>query len=249
MERSHQGQRAVVVDDDEDIRLLVQHVLQQIGLEVVTAATGEEGVEAVRRTDPDLVTLDLSLPDVDGVEVCRRLREFSNAYVVMVTGRVEESDRLVGLEVGADDYLSKPFSPRELHARAAALLRRPRAPMAGGEPPAGPSNAAPAAAPPVDAGGGLVLVPVDHVALLDGLPLPLTPAEVSLLAAFAAHPGRTWERGDLVREVWEGEFIESDFLVDVHVASLRRKLRKAGRSDHEWIRTVGGVGYAFQTPA
>ncbi|WKN50268.1 response regulator transcription factor [Nocardioides sp. Arc9.136] len=247
MERSHRGQRAVVVDDDEDIRLLVQHVLEQIGLEVVTAATGEEGIEAVRRTDPDLVTLDLSLPDVDGVEVCRRLREFSNAYVVMVTGRVEESDRLVGLEVGADDYLSKPFSPRELHARAAALLRRPRAPMSGAEAPA----AAPveAAAPPVDAGGGLVLVPVDHVALLDGLPLPLTPAEVSLLTAFAAHPGRTWERGDLVREVWEGEFIESDFLVDVHVASLRRKLRKAGGSDHEWIRTVGGVGYTFQTPA
>lgn len=235
--------RALVVDDDSDICELIVTVLEDAGLEVSTAASGAEALEAARRLPPDLVTLDLTLPDMDGTEVCRELRAFSDAYVVMITGRDSEIDRLVGLEVGADDYLSKPFSPRELRARAAALLRRPRLapvlPVAAGEPDQSG----------IRAGGGLVLVPDDQAALLDGEPLPLTPAELAVLTSLAASPGRTWERGDLVREVWQGEFIESDFLVDVHVANLRRKLRKAGGGAREWIRTVGGVGYAFEPPS
>lgn len=231
-------QRALVVDDDEDVRELLGYVLRGLDLDVVTAATGEEGIDLLRAEDVDLVTLDLTLPDLDGVEVCRRMREFSDAYVVMITGRVEESDRLVGLDVGADDYMSKPVSAREVRARAAALLRRPRQRR----------ERMPEGERVVDAGGGLVLVPVRHVALLDGDPLPLTPTEVDLLTALTSSPGRAWERGDLVREVWAGDFIESDYLVDVHVASLRRKLRKAG-ARAEMISTVGGTAYRFEGAA
>ncbi|WP_435741364.1 response regulator transcription factor [Nocardioides sp. SYSU DS0663] len=248
--------RALVVDDDPDICELIVTVLAGAGIEVTTASSGAEAVASARREPPDLITLDLTLPDMDGTEVCRSIRTFSDAYVIMITGRDSEIDRLVGLEMGADDYLAKPFSPRELRARAAALLRRPRvaesAPGAGGAEESVPGSAETPrrpAEPEVHAGGGLVLVPVDHLALLDGEPLPLTPAELALLTSLAAAPGRTWERGDLVREVWQGEFIESDFLVDVHVANLRRKLRKAGGGARDWIRTVGGVGYAFEPPA
>jgi DNA-binding response OmpR family regulator len=241
-------QRALVIDDDADVRMLLAHVLEQLDLDVSTAATGTAGIERLRADDVDLVTLDLTLPDLDGVEVCRRIREFSDAYVVMITGRVEEADRLVGLDVGADDYMTKPVSPREVRARAAALLRRPRQRRA--DPPGVPTTPDPTDPVDrvVDAGGGLVLVPVRHVAMLDGTPLPLTPTEVDLLATLSSRPGVTWERGQLVRQVWAGDFIESDFLVDVHVASLRRKLRKAG-TRQEWISTVGGTGYRFDRAA
>ncbi|MBC7632224.1 response regulator, partial [Aeromicrobium sp.] len=163
--------RVVVVDDDDDIRDLLVHVLNEAGLEVSTASDGASALATIREVQPDLVTLDLSLPDMDGTEVCRALREFSDAYVVMITGRAAEIDRLVGHEVGADDYMAKPFSPREVRARVSALLRRPRL----GGVPATPTDTAetglqvarpdgpPADEPraPVDVGGGLVLV-VQH---------------------------------------------------------------------------------------
>lgn len=232
------GHRVLVVDDDPDIRELLVQVLDQAGHDVLTAETGLEAVDVVRAADPDLVTLDLSLPDLDGTEVCRRLREFTDAYVIMITGRSSEIDRLVGLEVGADDYMSKPFSPREVRARVAALLRRPRL----GVPPSG----APAAksAHPAQV-GGLTVSRATGTAQVEGRSLPLTPVEVDVLSVLAREPGRTWERGELVREVWQGDFIESDFLVDVHVASLRRKL-KAADPGREWITTVGGAGYRLE---
>src|ERR1700760_2059733 len=118
--------RAVVIEDDADVRALLTQLLQQSGFEVTEAETGAAGVRAVREVEADLVTLDLNLPDLDGIEVCRRIREVSEAYIVMLTGRPDEIDRLVGLETGADDYLTKPFSPRELRARIAAMMRRPR---------------------------------------------------------------------------------------------------------------------------
>lgn len=228
------GHRAVVVEDDEDLRDLIEHVLRSAGLEPAGAETGEDGVRLVRETEPDLVTLDVQLPDLLGTEVCRRLREFSDAYIMMITSRTDEVDRLLALDLGADDYLAKPFSPKELSARVAALLRRPRIA---------------ASAPDADevvlqAGGGLVLVPVRHVAMLDGEPVPLTPTEVDLLAALAREPGEPQDRATLLGAVWGGDFIESDFLIDVHVASLRRKLRKAG-SGADWIRTVTGTAYAL----
>lgn len=224
--------RVLIVEDDPDIRFILVRTLEEVGHRVFSASSGAEAVEQARLIDPDLITLDLTLPDADGTEVCRRLRDFTNAYIMMVTGRSEQADRLVGLEVGADDYLLKPFSPQELRARVAALLRRPRVSQ----------ESQPA--PLVDAGGGLVLLASAHTALLHGVPLPLTPTEVDLLAAFASAPGRTWTRSELVKAVWQGEFVESDFLVDVSVGSVRRKLRQAG-STHQWISTVDGTSYAF----
>ena len=233
------GHRALVVDDDDDIRDLLVHVLEKSGLDVRTASTGAEALGLARDFDPDLVTLDLSLPDLDGTDVCREIRSFSSAYIVMITARSDEIDRLVGLEVGADDYLAKPFSPREVRARAQALLRRPRLAAA-----SAPVAADAEPAPTTVADVGLVVDPTRHVARLDGVALPLTPAEVDLLAAMATRPGHAWSRGELVREVWQGDFIESDFLVDVHVGNVRRKLRRAG-GHGEWITTVNGTGYRF----
>lgn len=249
METTH---RVLVVDDDDDIRDLLVFVLEQAGLEVSWAENGADALAMVRDQQPDLVTLDLTLPDMDGTDVCRRLREFSDAYVVMITGRAAETDRLVGLEVGADDYMNKPFSPREVLARVSALLRRPRlgasTAAAAGTTPGAEAGVAETASTPVeaelDAGGGLVLDAARHLAMLDGERVMLTPAEFDLLRALATRPGVAWEREELVREVWHGEFIESDFLVDVHIANLRRKLRRAG-SRTTWIRTVGGVGYLY----
>jgi DNA-binding response OmpR family regulator len=229
------GRRAVVVEDDEDLRDLVEHVLRAAGLDPTGAENGEEGVRLVRDLRPDLVTLDVQLPDLLGTEVCRRLREFSDAYVMMITSRTDEVDRLLALDLGADDYLAKPFSPKELSARVSALLRRPRM---SGTPSAEPDEVV------LQAGGGLVLVPVRHVAMLDGEPVPLTPTEVDLLAALAREPGEPQDRSVLVGAVWGGDFIESDFLIDVHMASLRRKLRKAG-TGADWIRTVAGTAYAL----
>ena len=226
--------RAVVVEDDPDTRELIEIVLRRDGIEVAAAEDGETALRLVRELRPDLVTLDVQLPDMEGTEVCRRLREFSDALVMMVTSRTDEVDRLVALDLGADDYLAKPFSPRELTARAGALLRRSRTHVA--EAPAEEV---------VEAGGGLMLVPVRHLAMLDDTPVPLTPAEVDVLAVLAREPGRPWERSALVSEVWGGDFIESDFLIDVHVASLRRKLRKAG-AGRDRIRTVDASAYVLQ---
>jgi len=223
--------KALVVEDDSDISDLLVLSLESGGLEVLTARTGAQALAVARESQPDLITLDLTLPDMDGVEICRKLREFTDAYIIMITGRTEQIDRLQGLEVGADDYLAKPFSPQELRARAAALLRRPR------------QSSEPAAPPDIEA-GRLVVSPGSRDATVDGTPLHLTPAEVDLLGALAGTPGRAWSREELTREVWQGESIDSDFLVDVHVANVRRKLRSAGEQ-HPWIATVGGAAYRF----
>lgn len=228
--------RAVVVEDEADTRELIEIVLRKAGIEVHAAETGEEGLRLVREVKPQLVTLDVQLPDMQGTEVCRRLREFSDSFVMMITSRTDEVDRLLALDLGADDYLAKPFSTRELGARSNALLRRARTDAEASD--------REDDADIVQAGGGLVLMPVRHVAIFDGSPVPLTPPEVDVLAVLAREPGRTWGRSDLVSEVWGGEFIESDYLIDVHVANLRRKLRKAG-AGNDRIRTIEGSAYAL----
>lgn len=243
--------RALVVDDDPDVADLVVMVLEGLDLDVRVAATGRAAVEAARELEPDLVTLDLGLPDRDGTDVCRELRGFTDAYIVMITGREAEVDRLVGLEVGADEYLVKPFSPRELRARAAALLRRPRAGATGG--PSAVADAAAGGRAPgtpverlVDLGGGLVLDPVSATLAHQEEPVPLTPTEVRVLTALARAPGHARDRGELVQEVWQGDFIESDFLVDVQVAGLRRKLREA--TGRDWVAVVAGSAYRLVPP-
>ncbi len=229
---------AVIVDDDADIRALIAELLRQSGFEITEAATGAEGIAAVREVQPDVVTLDLNLPDLDGIEVCRRLREITDAYVVMLTARPDEIDRLMGLEIGADDYLTKPFSPRELRARIAAMLRRPRA--AGGSV---AELAAPAAAL---RHGGLEIDVAGRLAVLDGLELELTRTEFDLLATLLSGPRRVWPRETLLRTVWGTEWVSDGHLVEVHMANLRRKLGDDPRSGR-YIRTVRGVGYRLGT--
>jgi DNA-binding response OmpR family regulator len=225
---------AVIVDDDPDIRALIGELLRQSGFEVTEAGTGAEGLAAVREVEPDVVTLDLNLPDLDGIEVCRRIREITDAYVVMLTARPDEIDRLMGLEIGADDYLTKPFSPRELRARIAAMLRRPR------------SVSGPAAEqdpqPETVRHGGLEIDLEGRMVMLDGVELDLTRTEFDLLATLLSGPRRVWPRETLLRTVWGTEWVSDGHLVEVHMANLRRKLGDDPRSGR-YIRTVRGVGY------
>ena len=225
---------AVIVDDDPDIRALIAELLRQSGFEVTEAASGTDGITAVREVQPDVVTLDLNLPDLDGIEVCRRIREITDAYVVMLTARPDEIDRLMGLEIGADDYLTKPFSPRELRARIAAMLRRPRSSTA--------TTAATAAPAESVRHGGLEVDIEGRVAMLDGVELDLTRTEFDLLATLLSGPRRVWPRETLLRTVWGTDWVSDGHLVEVHMANLRRKLGDDPRSGR-YIRTVRGVGY------
>ena len=232
-------QRVLVVDDDQDVVELVSLSLAPLGVDLLVRSTAAEAVEAARTERPDLITLDLFLPDGDGTDVCRAVRAFTDAYVVMLTDRTQEVDRLVGLEVGADDYMVKPVLPKELRARVAALLRRPRSGFLGGTAGLPAASAAPVApAAPV-----AVADPAVGSALA-GVEVALTPGEEALLSVLAAEPGRPWPRLELAREVFRGDFVESDFLVDVHVAALRRKLRRA-TPGRDWIGTVDGTSYVF----
>jgi two-component system alkaline phosphatase synthesis response regulator PhoP len=174
------------------------------------------------------------LPGIDGVEVCRQLRQFSGAYVLMLTARAEEVDKIVGLSVGADDYLTKPFSPRELVARVKAMLRRPRH-VAG-------SIAEPDEAP-ILGGGELEIDEGRHEARRHGEPVPLTAREFALLVTLARHPGRVFTRAQLLERVWGDEYYD-DHVVDVHVANLRKKLED-DPAEPRYVETVRGVGYRF----
>jgi DNA-binding response OmpR family regulator len=235
--------RAVVIEDDPDVRALLTQILQQAGFEVTESASGAAGVRAVRELDVDLVTLDLNLPDLDGIEVCRRIRDISEAYIVMLTGRPDEIDRLVGLETGADDYLTKPFSPRELRARVAAMMRRPRTRLA----PTG--SAADQHSEPMRH-GDLEVDVEGRVVLLDGNELDLTRTEFDLLTTLLSGPRRVWPRESLLRAVWGNDWGGDGHLVEVHMGNLRRKLGDDPRNAR-YIRTVRGVGYRLGpgTPA
>ena len=219
--------RVLVVDDEAPIRALVRGYLETEGFAVREAETGPAAVDAVRDWPPELVVLDVMLPGFDGVEACRQIRAFSDAYVLMLTARGEEIDRIIGLTVGADDYLVKPFSPRELVARIKALLRRPRA---------APSVAGPA---------GLTVDPQRHLVAVDDQPISLTVIEFELLAALARDPGAVVTREQLLDRVWGHDFVGDDHLIDVHVAKLRRKLGDdAGQP--RFVETVRGVGFRLR---
>ena len=221
--------RILVVDDEAPILDLVRGYLERDGFEVETAADGPAGLAAVRATSPDVVILDVMLPGLDGIEVCRQLRTFSNAYVLMLTARGEEIDRIMGLTVGADDYLVKPFSPRELVARVKALLRRPRA-----------DAATSAGGPP-----GLEVDEARRSVRVDGQIVGLTTLEFDLLAVLARDPGIVIRRQALLDRVWGAEFVADDHLVDVHVANLRRKLGD-DPARPRFVETVRGVGYRLR---
>jgi DNA-binding response OmpR family regulator len=214
---------AIVIEDDEAISALVGTYLEQAGFEVVRECTGEGGLDAVDRRQPRFVVLDLGLPDVDGFELCRRLRGDRDVPILILTARDEEADRVIGLELGADDYLTKPFSPRELVARVRAVLRR-------AEP--GPSESR------VVEVGELRVDLRARSATLAGSALALRTLEFELLAELARNAGLVVRRDRLLERVWEMSFAGGTRTVDVHVAQLRKKL---GRPD--LIQTVRGVGY------
>ncbi len=248
--------RVLVVDDEQTILDLVRGYLEREGMAVEARSDGAAGLDAVRELAPDVVVLDVMLPGLDGFEVCRRLRAFSDAYVIMLTARSEEIDRVVGLSVGADDYLVKPFSPRELVARIKALLRRPRSATGGGPMPVGPTGPpGPAARGPANVlnelasgtawtRGDLALDLRRRAVSVRGEPVELTALEFDLLALLSREPGVVVTRQQLLDRVWGEEFMGDEHVVDVHVANLRRKLGDAvGRPSH--VETVRGVGYRY----
>lgn len=223
----------LVVDDEQNLVELVQGYLQREGVTVLTAFDGPTALQLARSAQPDLVILDVMLPGLDGIEVCRRLRQFSDAYVLMLTARAEEIDKIVGLSVGADDYVTKPFSPRELVARVKALLRRPRSALRGE-----PEEPAPQRA------GELVIDRARYEVTLRGRPVPLTGREFTLLATLSEHPGRVFTRAQLLERVWGSEYYD-DHVVEVHIANLRRKLED-DPAHPRYLHTVRGVGYRFE---
>jgi DNA-binding response OmpR family regulator len=236
--------RALVVEDDEDIRALIEFTLSTQGFDVTAVDSGLAGVEAVREISPDLVTLDLGLPGIDGIEACRRIREISDAYVVMITARDDEIDRLLGLETGADDFIAKPFSARELKARVNAMFRRPRTGSAAVPAPAG-NNGAPAVVGDheVLVHDGLRVDVDGRRAFRDDDELVLTRTEFDLLTELMRTPNRVWTREALFRSVWGTEWASDTHLVEVHIGNLRRKL-----GNGSYIRTVRGVGYRMEQP-
>jgi DNA-binding response OmpR family regulator len=219
----------LVVEDERDLSNLVRRHLEDEGHRVVQAFDGAAAVRAVERERPDLVILDWMLPGLDGLEVARRVRKLSIVPILMLTARSEEIDRVLGLEVGADDYLTKPFGVRELLARVRAMLRRVELFR----------EAQSAEAPPVLTAGPLVVDLAQHVATVDGAPVDLTPKEFDLLALLVRNPGRAFSRDYLIERVWGYDAGGFDRTVDTHVLRLRKKLGAAG----ERIETVWGVGY------
>jgi DNA-binding response OmpR family regulator len=224
------SQKILVVDDELDIVKVVRAYLEQSGFRVVTALDGQQALAVFRHEQPDLVILDLNLPKLDGLDVCRAMRRESNTPVIMLTARVEETDRLIGLEIGADDYIVKPFSPREVVARVRTVLRR--------------SSAVVPDQPASITIGDLVIDPVKHEVHLANRLIDLTPMEFNLLQALAAQPGRAFSRMELL-DAAQGEAYEGyERSIDVHIKNLRQKLGDEPRAP-TYILTVYGIGYKF----
>lgn len=221
--------RILVVDDDQELRDMLVRYLEAEGLSVLAVPDGETALERFPEADPDLVVLDVAMPRIDGFEVLRRIRAESQVYVIMLTAKAEEVDRVVGLTLGADDYVTKPFSPRELVARIRAVLRRDR---------------------DVDPEeerlrfDGLTIDPGRREVIVDGREVELTTLEFDLLMALASHPGWVFTRRRLLERVWGWDYYGRDRVVDVHIANIRRALDDEA-VDPRFIATVRGVGYKF----
>jgi DNA-binding response OmpR family regulator len=234
--------RLLVVDDDKKLCRLIRDYLTPLGYEVVTAHTGKEGLDKALAETFDAVILDIMMPEMDGLEVLRRLRAASSVPVLMLTGLGEESDRIVGLEMGADDYLPKTFSTRELLARLRAVIRRSRITA---EKVAASAAASPPETPIVV--GNLRIDPNTRAVALDNKPVSLTAVEFDLLLALARVPGRVKSREQLLLEVAERDFEAFDRSIDVHISSIRRKLGDDAKAPR-WVQTVRSVGYRLLKP-
>ena len=222
-------QTILVVDDEPQLVKVLRGYLEQAGFRVVTAQDGQMALTQYKHEKPDLILLDLNLPGMDGIEVARRLRAMSNVPMIMVTARVEETDRLIGLELGADDYVTKPFSPREVVARVRAVLRRAEAePMT----------------PEIIRVADIVIDLTRHTVARGGEPIDLTPTEFGLLVALAREPGRAFTRLQLL-EAAQGDVFEGyERTIDAHIKNLRAKLEPNPKKP-TYILTVFGVGYKF----
>jgi len=218
--------RILIVEDEPKLAALVGDYLRVGGYESNWVADGREAVSAVRNGQPDLVLLDLMLPGRDGLDICRELRSFSDVPIIMLTARVEEIDRLLGLELGADDYICKPFSPREVVARVKAILRRTRG---------GTEQTAAA----------LRIDEATHSAMFHGVMLELTPVEFRLLKTLAANPARVFSRDHLLDNLYLDHRVVTDRTVDSHIKNLRRKLDQAAPGQDP-IRSIYGVGYKLE---
>ena len=226
-------QTVLLADDDAKIRELLELYLTKEGFAVVHASDGAEAILKAQQLKPDLIVLDIMMPVMDGMEVCRQVRKFSRVPVIMLTARLEDEDRIQGLELGADDYVSKPFNPRELVARVKAVLRR----VPGKE--------------EEQAGSDLIKFPnlminrQEYVATSSGSPVQLTAKEMDLLWHMASHPGRVFSREQLLESIWGYEYFGDTRTVDTHIKRIRQKL--GVKDDSLWdIKTVWGVGYKFE---
>lgn len=227
------GQRVLIVDDEAAIVELVAYNLTREGFDVLVSHDGAEALKIARRESPDLVVLDVMLPGMSGLDVCRQLRRETEIPIIMLTARKDEVDRVLGLELGADDYVTKPFSPRELVARVKAILRRSR-----------PREDGDGESPEISRTG--LIVDLDRrAASLDGRILNLTFTEFELLHILAKNPGRAFTRDDLLMRVWGQDFFGDARTVDVHVRHLREKLLEDPQNPR-FIETVRGVGYRFR---
>jgi two-component system alkaline phosphatase synthesis response regulator PhoP len=222
--------KILVIEDEESIWGLVKSYLEREGYRVEVATDGKSGLELARRFKPDLVVLDLMLPGMDGLEVCKAIRAESDVYILMLTARTEEVDRIVGLTMGADDYVTKPFSPRELVARVKAVLRRYRLDSS----------------PTVTRlqFGSIAVEPESRKVWVKEQLLDLTRTEFDLLKTLVDMPGRVFSREQLLESVWSHDYFGDERVVDVHIGQLRKKIETAGGGQP--IKTVWGVGYRFE---
>lgn len=228
--------RVLVVEDEVELAAVVASYFEHEGYLVETAIDGPSAVEKARKSKPDLIVLDLMLPGFDGIEVCRQVRTFSDAYILMLTARDEEVDKIVGFAVGADDYLVKPFSPRELIARSKAILRRPRS--------QGTDEARENFSTALHY-GNLTIDPASRIVTVGDAVIDVTRTEFDLLEIMVESPKNIFSRRQLLELVWGGDWYGEIHVVDVHVGHLRKKLTDAGMAEGA-IRTVRGVGYGME---
>lgn len=223
----------LIVEDEQDMADLLKRELELEGHAVRVAYDGKAALTLVETIRFDLVILDWMLPELDGLSICRRIRRGSIVPIIMVTAKAEETDRILGLEVGADDYVTKPFSLQELLARVRAILRRMAFMTAAVEPEDKPIKH-----------GCLTIIPTDRCVLVSGDPLELTLKEYELILLLASHPGRSFSRNYLLDQIWGDDYEGTDRTVDTHMVRLRKKLGVAGA----WIQTLWGIGYRFSQP-
>ena len=230
--RTHQDPigRVLVVDDEQPLAQMIESYLVRAGFDATQAHTGIQAVAQARAWAPDVVVLDLGLPGLDGMEVCRQIRAFSDCYILMLTARNSEDDKIAGLTTGADDYITKPFSIRELVTRIRAVLRRPRVAPTGSR------------MSSVWVFGDLVVDTAAHEVRVKDSPIALTRTEFAILAALASHPGQVLTRQELIVDVWDTSWIGDERIIDVHIGNLRRKLDTSG-AGLGYIDTIRGVGY------